>query len=212
MCLGLTYLMMCSLHLKKVFFPAGKNGNEDHVPLDWETRLRFLIGLAKGLAHLHTQNKLAHGNIKSSNVFLNSKRYGCISETGLALLTNPVVRADSSARTELRYRAPEAAYDTRRSTPESDIYGFGILMLETLSGRSSMDDKKEDIELVVWMNNVLAEQWTGEVFDLELVKTPNIEAKLLQMIDLVQLCTNRVPVKRPEIAKVVEILEEIERE
>lgn len=190
----------------------GKNDNEDHVPLDWETRLRFLIGLAKGLAHLHTQHKLAHGNIKSSNVFLNSKRYGCISETGLALLTNPVIRADSSARTELRYRAPEAAYDTRRSTPESDIYGFGILMLETLSGRSSMDDKKEDIELVVWMNNVLAEQWTGEVFDLELVKTPNIEAKLLQMIDLVQLCTNRVPVKRPEIAKVVEILEEIERE
>ncbi|CAN7024299.1 unnamed protein product [Brassica oleracea var. botrytis] len=189
----------------------GKNGKEDHVPLDWETRLRFLIGLAKGLAHLHTQHKLAHGNIKSSNVFLNSKRYGCISETGLALLTNPVIRADSSARTELRYRAPEA-YDTRRSTPESDIYGFGILMLETLSGRSSMDDKKEDIELVVWMNRVLAEQWTGEVFDLELVKTPNIEAKLLQMIDLVQLCTNRVPAKRPEIAKVVEILEEIERE
>lgn len=75
-----------------------------------------------------------------------------------------------------------------------------------------MDDKKEDIELVVWMNKVLAEQWTGEVFDLELVKTPNIEAKLLQMIDLVQLCTNRVPAKRPEIAKVVEILEEIERE
>ena len=179
--------------------------------MDWETRLRFLIGLAKGLAHLHTQHKLAHGDIKSSNVFLNSKGYGCISETGLALLTNPVIREDSSARTEKRYRAPEA-YDTRRSTPESDIYGFGILTLETLSGRSSMDDKKEDIELVVWMNKVLAEQWTGEVFDLELVKTPNIEAKLLQMIDLVQLCTNRVPAKRPEIAKVVEILEEIERE
>ncbi|XP_019084240.1 PREDICTED: inactive leucine-rich repeat receptor-like serine/threonine-protein kinase At5g24100 [Camelina sativa] len=184
----------------------GKNGEEGHVPLNWETRLRFMIGVAKGLAHIHTY-KLAHGNIKSSNVFMNSEDYGCISETGLAVLTNPVTRANASAR---RYRAPEAT-DTRRSTPESDVYGFGILMLETLTGRSSMDDAKEGIDLVVWVNEVIAKQWTGEVFDLELVKTPNVEAKLLQMLQLGTSCTARVPAKRPEMVKVVETLEEIER-
>ncbi|XP_010454700.1 PREDICTED: inactive leucine-rich repeat receptor-like serine/threonine-protein kinase At5g24100 [Camelina sativa] len=184
----------------------GKNGEEGHVPLNWETRLRFMIGVAKGLAHIHTY-KLAHGNIKSSNVFMNSEDYGCISETGLAVLTNPVTRANASAR---RYRAPEAT-NTRRSTPESDVYGFGILMLETLTGRSSMDDAKEGIDLVVWVNEVIAKQWTGEVFDLELVKTPNVEAKLLQMLQLGTSCTARVPAKRPEMVKVVETLEEIER-
>lgn len=202
------------MHLKKglfVFlFPAGKNGDEGRVPLNWETRLRFMIGVAKGLAHIHTQN-LAHGNIKSSNVFMNSEGYGCISEAGLALLTNPVVRADSSSISVRRYRAPEVT-DTRRSTPESDIYGYGILMLEILTGRSRMDDAKEGIELVVWVNKVLTHQWTGEVFDLELVKTPNVEAKLLQMLELGRSCVARVPAKRLDMAKVVETLEEIERD
>jgi hypothetical protein len=188
----------------------GKNADEGHVPLNWETRLRFMIGVAKGLGHIHTQN-LAHGNIKSSNVFMNSEGYGCISEAGLPLLTNPVVRADSSARSVLRYRAPEVT-DTRRSTPESDIYSFGILMLETLTGRSIMDDRKEGIDLVVWVNDVISKQWTGEVFDLELVKTPNVEAKLLQMLQLGTSCTAMVPAKRPDMVKVVETLEEIERD
>ncbi|CAH8272058.1 unnamed protein product [Arabidopsis lyrata] len=188
----------------------GKNTDEGHVPLNWETRLRFMIGVAKGLGHLHIQ-KLAHGNIKSSNVFMNSEGYGCISEAGLPLLTNPVVRADSSARSILRYRASEVT-DTRRSTPESDIYSFGILMLETLTGRSSMDDRKEGIDLVVWVNDVIAKQWTGEVFDMELVKTPNIESKLLQMLQLGTSCAARVPAKRPEMVKVIETLEEIERD
>lgn len=169
-----------------------------------------MIGVAKGLGHLHIQ-KLAHGNIKSSNVFMNSEGYGCISEAGLPLLTNPVVRADSSARSILRYRASEVT-DTRRSTPESDIYSFGILMLETLTGRSSMDDRKEGIDLVVWVNDVIAKQWTGEVFDMELEKTPNIESKLLQMLQLGTSCAARVPAKRPEMVKVIETLEEIERD
>lgn len=205
------------LHLKKVIFGflAGKNGDEGHVPLNWESRLRFMIGVAKGLAHIHTQHKLAHGNIKSSNVFMNSQEYGCISETGLAVLTNPVInpvmKGDPSARPVLRYRAPEAT-DTRRSTPESDIYGFGVLLLETLTGKSSMDDEKEAENLVAWVNFVLKHEWTGEVFDLELVKTPNVEAKLLQMLNLGLDCTERAPAKRLEMVKVVETLEKIERD
>ncbi|CAA7023376.1 unnamed protein product [Microthlaspi erraticum] len=189
----------------------GKNGDEGKIPLKWETRLRFMIGVAKGLAHIHIEHKLSHGNIKSSNVFMNSEEYGCISETGLAVLANPVRRVDSSARQALRYHAPETI-DTRRSTPESDVYGFGILLLETLTGKSRMDNQEEPTDLVVWVNKVLVHQWTGEVFDLELVKTPNIEAKLLQMLNLGLDCTNRVPAKRPEMLKVVETLEEIERD
>ncbi|CAH2044263.1 unnamed protein product [Thlaspi arvense] len=166
---------------------------------------------AKGLAHIHKQHNLAHGNIKSSNVFMNSERYGCISETGLAVLTNPATRADSATRPVLSYRAPEVT-DTRRSTPESDIYSFGILMLEILTGKSRMDNEEEATNLVAWVNTVLVKQWTGEVFDLELVKTPNVEAKLLQLLDLGLDCTNRVPAKRPEMVKLVETLEEIERD
>ncbi|ESQ31953.1 hypothetical protein EUTSA_v10003837mg [Eutrema salsugineum] len=188
-------------------------GHVAHVPLKWETRLRFMIGLAKGLAHIHTEHKLAHGNVKPSNVFINSKGYGCISETGLAVLTNPFRRGDESARAFKRYRAPETIDDTRRSTPESDIYALGILILEILTGRSSMHDEEEEgifIELVTWVNTVVAKQWTGEVFDLELVKTPNIEAKLLQILQLGLDCVSKTPAKRPKMVQVVKTLEENE--
>ncbi|KAL0452443.1 UNVERIFIED_CONTAM: putative inactive receptor kinase [Sesamum latifolium] len=61
------------------------SGGENSNLLDWETTLRVAIGAARGIAHLHEKfgEKIVHGNIKASNVFLNSEGYGCISEFGL---------------------------------------------------------------------------------------------------------------------------------
>ncbi|KAJ6373669.1 hypothetical protein OIU78_029366 [Salix suchowensis] len=92
----------------------GKRG-EVQTPIDWETRLKIAIGAARGIAHIHTQNggKLVHGNIKSSNIFLNSQGYGCVSDIGLASLMSPmpppIMRAAG-------YRAPEVT-DSRKSSP-----------------------------------------------------------------------------------------------
>ncbi|KAM7486236.1 hypothetical protein LguiA_002245 [Lonicera macranthoides] len=58
--------------------------------LDWETHLRIAINTARGIAYIHTQTcgKLVHGNIKASNIFLNSQQHGCVSEHGLETLVN----------------------------------------------------------------------------------------------------------------------------
>ncbi|KAL0400646.1 UNVERIFIED_CONTAM: putative inactive receptor kinase [Sesamum latifolium] len=141
---------------------------EDRIPLDWGTRVKIAIGAAKGIAHIHSQSggKLVHGNIKASNIFLNSQLYGCVSDLGLATLMSPI--APPVMRTA-GYRAPEVT-DTRKASQPSDVYSFGVLLLELLTGKSPVHASggEEVIHLVRWVHSVVREEWTGEVFDVEL--------------------------------------------
>ncbi|QHO47555.1 hypothetical protein HN51_016920 [Arachis hypogaea] len=186
----------------------GKRG-EGRVLLDWESRLRIAMGTARGIAHIHAQNggKLIHGNIKSSNIFLNSQGYGCISDTGLATLISPIPPAALRAA---GYRAPEVT-DTRKATVAADVYSFGVLLLELLTRRSPMHATggEEVVHLVRWVNSVVREEWTAEVFDVELLKYPNIEEEMVEMLQLGLACVARVPDKRPTMVEVVKVVEEI---
>ena len=177
--------------------------------MDWETRLKIAIGAARGIAHIHTQNggKLVHGNIKSSNIFLNSQGYGCVSDIGLASLMSPmpppVMRAAG-------YRAPEVT-DTRKATHASDVYSYGVFLLELLTGKSPMHTTGGDevVHLVRWVNSVVREEWTAEVFDLELLRYPNIEEEMVEMLQIGLSCVVRMPEQRPIMPDVVKMVEEI---
>ncbi|CAN1267623.1 Probable inactive receptor kinase At4g23740 [Linum perenne] len=193
----------------------GKRG-EDKTPLDWETRMRVVIGAAKGIAYLHTQqsNKLVHGNVKASNIFLNTNGYGSISDVGLATLMSPVpapIHKSSGAG----YRAPEIT-DPRKATSASDVYSFGVLILELLTGKSPMQggggsNDHETVNLVRWVNSVVREEWTAEVFDLELLRYPNIEEEMVEMLQIGMNCVVRMPEQRPKMADVVKMVERIRR-
>ncbi|GJS57990.1 probable inactive receptor kinase [Tanacetum coccineum] len=188
----------------------GKRG-EDRVPLDWETRLRIAIGAARGIARVHTEAgcKLVHGNIKSSNIFLNSQSYGCVSDIGLSSIMSqiatPIARAAG-------YRAPELT-DTRKVTQPSDVYSFGVLLLELLTGKSPVHTTSGDevIHLVRWVHSVVREEWTGEVFDVELLKYPNIEEEMVEMLQIAMSCVARVPDQRPKMTEVVKMVEDVRR-
>ncbi|KAG2272092.1 hypothetical protein Bca52824_066647 [Brassica carinata] len=103
-------------------------GMNDRVRLDWESRLRIATGAARGLAKIHEANDgtFNYGNIKSSNIFLNSRSYGCIGDTGLATIMKSLPQTTCLAS---GYHAPEVT-DTRRSTQCSDVYSFGVVLLE----------------------------------------------------------------------------------
>ncbi|KAJ0261706.1 inactive receptor kinase [Hirschfeldia incana] len=171
-------------------------------PLDWETRLNMVYGAAKGVAHIHSQSlgsKLVHGNIKSSNVFLNAKGYGCVSGAGMATLMHSLPRHASS------YRAPEIT-DTRKGTQQSDVYSFGVLIFEVLTGKAEVGN------LVRWVNSVVREEWTGEVFDEELMRCTQVEEEMVEMLQVGMVCTGRLPEKRPSMSEVVRMVEEIRPE
>ncbi|XP_016163391.1 probable inactive receptor kinase At4g23740 isoform X1 [Arachis ipaensis] len=188
----------------------GKRG-EGRIPLDWESRLRIAIGAARAIAHIHAQHggKLVHGNIKASNIFLNSQGYGCVSDTGLATLMSPL---PAPATRAAGYRAPEVT-DTRKSTHASDVYAFGVLVLELLTGKSPVPAAggEEVMHLVRWVNSVVREEWTAEVFDVELLRYPNIEEEMVEMLQIGMACASRIPDQRPNMTEVVRMMEEIRR-
>ncbi|KAH1267599.1 hypothetical protein AAZX31_01G209500 [Glycine max] len=186
----------------------GKRG-EDRVPLDWDTRMKIALGAARGLACIHCENggKLVHGNIRSSNIFLNSKQYGCVSDLGLATIMSSVAIPISRAA---GYRAPEVT-DTRKATQPSDVYSFGVVLLELLTGKSPVYTTGSDeiVHLVRWVHSVVREEWTAEVFDLELIRYPNIEEEMVEMLQIAMSCVVRVPDQRPKMLELVKMIENV---
>ncbi|KAH9617983.1 hypothetical protein KSS87_011362 [Heliosperma pusillum] len=182
---------------------------EERIPLDWETRLRVALGAARGIAHIHSTNggKFVHGNIRSSNIFLNSHKYGCVSDFGLAQVMTPLAPPISRAA---GYRAPEVT-DTRKATQAADVYSLGVFILELLTGKSPVHATGGDelVHLVRWVHSVVREEWTAEVFDLELLRYHHVEEEMVEMLQIALSCVARVPDQRPKMTDLLKMIEDV---
>ncbi|BBN17166.1 hypothetical protein MPTK1_7g12510 [Marchantia polymorpha subsp. ruderalis] len=186
------------------------NRGSGRTPLDWTSRLRIAREVAIGLAYLHQEfesQKMFHGNIKSSNILVSKNYEICISDVGLVALMNPAIAAHRMAG----YRAPEYNH-TKRITHKADVYSFGVLLLELLTGRQpaqTHESQGNGVDLPKWVHSVVREEWTAEVFDLELKSFRHGEEEMVTLLQIAMACVTPNPEQRPRMPQVVKLIEEI---
>ena len=185
------------------------NRSSGRTPLDWEARSAIALATARGVAHIHSTGPTAsHGNIKSSNVLLTKSYEARVSDHGLPTLVGP-----SFSPTRVSgYRAPEVT-DIRRVSQKADVYSFGVLLLELLTGKAPTHAvvNEEGLDLPRWVQSVVREEWTAEVFDQELLRYQSVEEEMVQLLQLAIDCSAQHPDRRPSMSDAAARIDEIRR-
>lgn len=187
------------------------HGDVGHVsPLTWDFRLNIILGTAKGLAYLHEglEPKVVHRDVKSSNILLDQQWNAKVSDFGLAkLLCAEASYVTTRVMGTYGYVAPEYAC-TGMLNEKSDIYSFGILMMEIISGRNPVDHNRPpgEVNLIDWIKSMVGERKTEQVVDPKMPEMP--PSKSLKRVLLVALrCVDPDAQKRPKMGLVIHMLE-----
>ncbi|CAI0547853.1 unnamed protein product, partial [Linum tenue] len=178
--------------------------------LDWPTRQKVCLGVARGLAYLHGESRIriVHRDIKTSNVLLDKDMSAKISDFGLAKLhEDEDTHISTRVAGTIGYMAPE--YAMRGClTSKADVYSFGVVALEIVSGKSNTNyrPKEEYVYLLDWAY-VLQER--GSLLELvdPLLGLDYSSEEAMLMLNVALLCTNASPTLRPTMSQVVSMLE-----
>ncbi|KAJ3671945.1 hypothetical protein LUZ60_008024 [Juncus effusus] len=187
--------------------------NNDKLPaLTWQDRFKIAVGTAKGLTHLHQRFKppVIHYNVKPSNILLDENCEPKISDFGLARLLPKLDKHIISSRFQgaMGYVAPELACQSLRVNEKCDVYGFGVLILELVTGKKPVDYGEDDVVILIDQVRVLLEQ--GNVLDcVDPLMGEFPEEEVLPVLKLGLVCTSQIPSSRPSMGEVVQILEVI---
>ncbi|KAL2476621.1 putative LRR receptor-like serine/threonine-protein kinase [Abeliophyllum distichum] len=178
--------------------------------LDWPTRGKICLGIARGLAYLHEESRLriVHRDIKTSNILLDKDLSAKISDFGLAKLNeDDNTHISTRIAGTIGYMAPEYAM-RGYLTDKADVYSFGVVALEIVSGKSNTNYRpKEDFVYLLDWAYVLQERGNLlELIDPELGSAYSSEEAMV-MLNVALLCTNASPTLRPTMSQVVSMLE-----
>ncbi|CDO96888.1 unnamed protein product [Coffea canephora] len=178
--------------------------------LDWSTRQKICIGIAKGLSFLHDESalKIVHRDIKTNNILLDKELNPKISDFGLAkLVEEENTHISTRVAGTIGYMAPEYAL-WGYLTYKADVYSFGIVALEIVAGKSNMSYRPSE-DYVCLLDWALVLQQRGslvELVDPRLGSNIN-EGEAIRMIKVALLCTNPSPALRPTMSAALGMLE-----
>ncbi|KAA8515036.1 hypothetical protein F0562_018175 [Nyssa sinensis] len=178
--------------------------------LDWPTRQRICIGIAKGLTFLHEEStlKIVHRDIKATNVLLDRDLNPKISDFGLAKLDEEEnTHISTRVAGTIGYMAPEYAL-WGYLTYKADIYSFGVVALEIVAGKNNMKYRPSEnyVCLLDWALVLRQKGCLMELVDPKLGSDFNME-EAIRMIKVALLCSNPSPALRPTMSAVVSMLE-----
>ncbi|KAG6747680.1 hypothetical protein POTOM_047570 [Populus tomentosa] len=205
-----TRLLTCSLHSRRNAFggydsdSGGSCGSRSRStrakPLHWTSCLKIAEDVAQGLSYIHQAWRLVHGNLKSSNVLLGPDFEACVSDYCLAVLANsPIDDEDDPDATA--YKAPETRSSSQQATSKSDVYAFGVLLLELITGKPpSLLPLLVPQDVVNWVRSTRGhhqDEGAGE------------DNRLEMLLEVAIACSLTSPEQRPTMWQVLKMLQEI---
>lgn len=211
----------CSTENERLLvYPYMPNGSvasrlKDHVHgrpvLDWSRRKKIALGTARGLVYLHEQcdPKIIHRDVKAANILLDEDFEAVVGDFGLAkLLDHRESHVTTAVRGTVGHIAPEYL-STGQSSEKTDVFGFGILLLELITGQKALDfgrGAKQKGIMLDWVKKLHQEAKLELMVDKDL-KTNYDSIELEEMVQVALLCTVFNPSNRPKMSEVLRMLE-----
>nr|ANA57339.1 SERK-like protein 2 [Dioscorea oppositifolia] len=181
-------------------------------PLDWPTRRRIALGSARGLSYLHDHcdPKIIHRDVKAANILLDEEFEAVVGDFGLAkLMDYKDTHVTTAVRGTIGHIAPEYL-STGKSSEKTDVFGYGIMLLELITGQRAFDLARlandDDVMLLDWVKGLLKEKKLEQLVDPDL-QNGYVEAEVESLIQVALLCTQGSPMDRPKMSEVVRMLE-----
>ncbi|GAY68991.1 hypothetical protein CUMW_268540 [Citrus unshiu] len=181
--------------------------------LDWGKRCKIVGSAARGLAFLHHgfQPHIIHRDIKASNILLNDDFEAKISDFGLArLISDCESHVSTVVAGTIGYVPPEYG-GTGKATERGDVYSFGVILLELVTGKQPTGPEFEDKDgenLVDWVLHMMKNEQANEVLD-PAVLNANSKPTMLKMLQIATGCISNDPTVRPTMLHVLELIENI---
>lgn len=203
------------------YMPNGSLGgllHEKRGMLEWEIRYNIVLGAAQGLAYLHHDCLpcIVHRDIKANNILLGTRYEPYIADFGLAKLleSSDFTKSSTHVAGSYGYIAPEYGY-TMKITEKSDVYSYGVMLLEVLTGKQPIDPSFRDgMHIVDWVKETLQHNKDAvEALDPRLQGRPDSQIQeMLQALGTALLCVNSNPEERPTMKDVAALLKEIKHD
>ncbi|VVA93875.1 unnamed protein product [Arabis nemorensis] len=201
----LIYEFMLNKSLNTFIFDSTKK-----IELDWPKRFEIIQGIACGLLYLHRDSclRVVHRDLKVSNILLDEDMNPKISDFGLARMFQGTQHQANTRRVAgtLGYMSPEYAW-TGMFSEKSDIYAFGVLLLEIITGEriSSFTIAEEGKSLLEYTWESWCESGGADLLDQD-ISSSSSQVEVARCVQIGLLCIQQQAVDRPNIAQVVTML------
>ncbi|XP_020194802.1 probable LRR receptor-like serine/threonine-protein kinase PAM74 [Aegilops tauschii subsp. strangulata] len=203
-CLALIYDFMSRGNLQQLI-----RGGDDY-SLNWEQRLHIALDAAQGLEYLHESctPSIVHRDVKSPNILLDKNLVGIISDFGLSRAFNDAhTHISTVAAGTLGYLDPEY-HATFQLTVKTDVYSFGIVLLEIITGQPPVLMEPQTFHLPNWVRHKIAMGSIHDIVDKRLLD--QYDASSLQsVVDLAMNCVENTAIHRSTMTEVVSRLKEL---